>query len=386
MGAYLNWRQLAMAISVAPIALFFTILYLPETPSYLVLTGRIEEAAKSLQWLKGGTYYEIQKELATIKNNVMKSRLSTCRRRPSQYGNLGDIVEKLWHPIAITCGLMFFQRFSGANSFSFYAVSIFRQTFGGMNPHGGAIAVSFVQLLASLLSGLLIDSIGRLPLLITSSMFMSIALAAFGSYAYFEEVNESMRRYHTHTQDPSIQYDWIPLLCVLIFTIAFSLGISPISWLLVGELFPLEYRGLGSALAMSFSYGCAFVGVKTFIDFKEALGLHGAFWLYSAVAVAGLCFVVCFVPETKGRDLQEMDHNFLRSWYPVKDTPQVVKSLILIPWVESFPKLILYRRHSPNSLEEKRITYRRQEIWKFFKRHICVISNSDVLHMKECQF
>lgn len=301
-----------MAISVAPIALFFTILYLPETPSYLVLTGRMEEAAKSLQWLKGGTYYEVQKELATMKNNVIKNRLSNCRRR-GQYGSLGDIAEKLWHPIAITCGLMFFQRFSGANAFSFYAVSIFRQTFGGMNPHGGAIAVSFVQLLASLLSGLLIDSIGRLPLLITSSMFMSIALAAFGSYAYFEETNETLKSYHTHAQDLSFQYDWIPLLCVLIFTIAFSLGISPISWLLVGELFSLEYRGLGSALAMSFSYGCAFVGVKTFIDFKDALGLHGAFWLYSAVAVAGLCFVVCFVPETKGRDLEEMDHNFLRS-------------------------------------------------------------------------
>lgn len=313
MGAYLDWRQLATAISIAPIALFFTTLYLPETPSYLVLTGQIEEAAKSLYWLKGGSCYEIYKELATIRSNVLHHH----RGQQHTYGTLTDMSQKLWHPILITCTLMFFQRFSGANAFNSYAVPIFRRTFGAMNPHGGAVAVSFVQLLASLLSGLLIDSVGRLVLLITSIMFMSIALAAFGSYAYFQEVNQStarMLQHNTHVglDIPFVHYDWIPLLCVLIFTIAFSLGISPISWLLVGELFPLRYRGLGSALATSFSYGCAFIGVKTFVDFHEALGLHGAFWLYSAIAIVGLCFVVCFVPETKGRDLQELDHRSTR--------------------------------------------------------------------------
>lgn len=123
-----------------------------------------------------------------------------------------------------------------------------------------AISVGFVQLLASLLSGLLIDVIGRIPLLICSSVFMSLALASFGSYYHYEH----------HNGSPDMNSDWIPLLCVLIFTIAFSLGnyfilkiykyiaiifynvsfrsylfcsllgISPISWLLVGEIFPLE--------------------------------------------------------------------------------------------------------------------------------------------------
>ncbi len=310
MGAYLNWQQLAMAISVGPIVLFFSVLYLPETPSYLVLSGRFDEAATALEWLKGGTYYEVHKELVTIKNNVIRSR-----RRCGYYGNISDKVDKLWHPILITCCLMFFQRFSGVNTFNSYTVVILHQIFSEMNPHRCAIAISFMQLLASLLSGLLIDTVGRLPLLITSSTFMSIALAAFGSYAYFEQANQAtwqtISGHATHTL-PS-QYDWIPLLCVFVFTIAFSLGISPISWLLVSELFTLEYRGLGSSLAISFSYGCAFICVKTFVDFQNMFGLYGTFWLYSAVAVCGLCFVVCFVPETKGRDLQEMDRNFLRS-------------------------------------------------------------------------
>lgn len=105
----------------------------------------------------------------------------------------------------------------GANSFGFYAVKIFRQTFSGMNPHGGAVAVAFVQLLASMLSGLLIDTVGRIPLLITSSVTMSLSLASFGSFVHYEQNR-------MNDLDAVGNNDWIPLLCVLIFTIAYSLG------------------------------------------------------------------------------------------------------------------------------------------------------------------
>lgn len=161
-------------------------------------------------------------------------------------------------------------KFPGANSFNFYAVRIFARTFAGMNPHGVAISVSFVQLLASMLSGLLIDTVGRIPLLITSSVFMSMSLASFGSYVYYYEgaIRMATEAIGQGTVAAPANTDWIPLLCVLVFTVAFSLGISPISSLLVAELFPLEYRGIGSSIATSFSYFCAFLSVKTFVDFE----------------------------------------------------------------------------------------------------------------------
>lgn len=114
---------------------------------------------------------------------------------------------------------------SGANSFSFYTVKIFRQTFGatGMNPHGGAFLVGVVQLLAAMLSGVLIDKVGRIPLLIISSVFMSLALASFGSYVYYEQANKMLAGTN-YDMDLPASADWIPLLCVLVFTIAFSLG------------------------------------------------------------------------------------------------------------------------------------------------------------------
>lgn len=153
-----------------------------------------------------------------------------------------------------------------------------------------------VQLLSSALSGLLSDLIGRLPLLLLTSILMSTALGGFGFFSYYRE---SITFYLGHC-------DWIPLLCVLTFVAAFSLGPNPISWLLVGEMFPLEFRGLGSSLTTAFSYVCAFVGVKTFVDLQESLGLHGTFWTYSIIAAFGFVFSMAFVPETKGINLDEM--------------------------------------------------------------------------------
>lgn len=75
-----------------------------------------------------------------------------------------------------------------------------------------------------MLSGLLIDTVGRIPLLIISSVFMSLALASFGSYVYYEQANKLMATNSFDMDTASVNSDWIPLLCVLVFTIAFSLG------------------------------------------------------------------------------------------------------------------------------------------------------------------
>ncbi|KFB42307.1 AGAP009274-PA-like protein [Anopheles sinensis] len=363
LGAYLDWRQLAMLIAAAPIMLFISVIYIPETPSFLVLRGCDDEAHRSLQWLRG-PHKNVELELDTIRSNVRTTRMNLLNRMTSgssttttpaagangavgtgtaavaengtahtlpmpgeqrrgfRYylemvsfealvSNVKSVLRnaRLVKPILITCGLMIFQRFTGASSFNFYAVTIFRKTFAGMNPHGAAIAVGFVQLLASMLSGLLIDTVGRIPLLIVSSIFMSLALAGFGSCVYYGEANKLL----ADVGEVSGQNDWIPLLCVLVFTVAFALGISPISWLLVGELFPLEYRAIGSSIATSFSYFCAFLSVKTFVDFQYYLGLHGTFWLYACISCVGLFFVIMVVPETRGRDLEEMDPRYVRT-------------------------------------------------------------------------
>ena len=92
--------------------------------------------------------------------------------------------------------------------------------------------------------------------------------------------------------------NWLPMLCVLTFVAAYSVGLNPISWLLVGEIFPLEFRETGTSLATGFSYVCAFVGVKTFVDLREAVGLHGTFWTYAVISFLGLLFRYVLIRRT----------------------------------------------------------------------------------------
>lgn len=216
------------------------------------------------------------------------------------------LVPQLIKPLAITCGLMFFHRFSGVAAFNFYAVDLFRaisssESSPSINPHFAAVATGFVQLVAASVSGLLCDLVGRLPLLAVSTALMSAALAGFGFFAYYQEAVRA------EGLAPSSELDWIPLVCVIVFVCAFSLGLNPISWLLVGEMFPLEYRSVGPSLATGFSYVCAFVAVKTFVDFREHLGLYGTFWTYAGISTLGIAFSLLYVPETRGRTLDEME-------------------------------------------------------------------------------
>ena len=267
--------------------LMLTVQYTPESPSYLVYSGQIEAAEKSLEWLKG-YHSDVSHELGTLRTNIdrMKEQGNGCK---------SIIVPQLVKPVLLTSMLMFFSRFSGDLAFNFYAVNIFSQTFGDMNPHMVAVITAVVQLLASMASGVFADRFGRKPLLVSAGMTMAITLSGFALYSYVCQLK------------PSGNLDWMPLILILAFEASSSIGIQPISWLMVGELFPLEYRAAGSALTVSISYAFAFLGVKTYVDLKEVMNLHGTFWLYSGICVLGAMFAGCILPETKDEPLHEME-------------------------------------------------------------------------------
>ena len=289
LGAWLDWRELALVCAAMPLLMLVTVQYVPETPSYLVYSGKLAEAERSLQWLRGDMV-DVSSELSTIQVNIQSAR--TERVDCSSV-----ILPKLVKPVMITCTVMFFNRFSGVVAFNFYAVTIFSQVFSSINPHIGAVVSAIVQLVASLLSGILSDKLGRRPLLIMSGLVMTGALSGFGIFTFYQ---------NNYNKNNLSSVDYIPLLCVIFFECAFSAGVQPVSWLLLGELFPLEYRALGTSVTTAFSYFCAFLGVKTFVDFTKILGLHGTFWTYGGITFTGVIFYCTLVPETREEPLKEM--------------------------------------------------------------------------------
>lgn len=296
LGAFMNWRQLATVTAIAPACLFLCSLLIPETPSFLLYRGRDAEATEALKWLRGSST-DISRELT-----IMKANIAALRRQQQQDPSETSAPRELFRPLFITCGLMVFQKFSGANAFNFYAVPILSETFVGLNPYRAAVVVAFVQICAGMASSALVDTVGRRPLLVFSNMLMAAALAAFGCYVYLKGLHQNEDIFSKHEWKGS---DWVPLFCILVIEIAYALGVSPISWLYIGELFPLKHRGFG-AIAASVSYVCSFASVKTFVDLQTWLGLYGAFWFYATIAALALAFTLVFVPETKGKSLQEM--------------------------------------------------------------------------------
>merc|ERR1719204_2701376 len=105
MGAWLDWRQLALVCAAAPLMLLVTVQYAPETPSYLLYSDQVEKAERSLQWLRGGRA-DVSAELATIQINIAASRQEPINCK-------FVLLPKLIKPILITSALMFFNRFSG---------------------------------------------------------------------------------------------------------------------------------------------------------------------------------------------------------------------------------------------------------------------------------
>ena len=268
--------------------LLVSVQYTPETPSFLVYSGKIQQAERSLQWLRGDAV-DVSEELSTIQINIERSRQEKMSRPACS-----TLTSRLIKPVLLTCAVMFFTRFSGVIAFNFYAVTIFSQVFTKLSPHLGAVISAVVQLVSSLLSGILSDKLGRRPLLIISGLIMTAALSGFGAYSLLVPDNSE-----SHT-------DYIPLLLVLLFECAFSAGVQPVSWLLLGEIFPLEFRATGTAITTAFSYLCAFAGVKTFVDLREIFGLYGTFWTYAVITFIGVIFYFIAVPEMKEEPLEEM--------------------------------------------------------------------------------
>lgn len=125
---------------------------------------------------------------------------------------------------------------------------------------------------------------------------MIVALICLGLFFYMKNGGANVEA-----------YGWLPLSSFVVYVVGFSLGFGPIPWLMMGEILPAKIRGSAASVATAFNWSCTFVVTKTFHDIVNLIGTHGTFWLFGNVCVLGLIFTVFFVPETRGRSLEEIE-------------------------------------------------------------------------------
>lgn len=198
----------------------------------------------------------------------------------------------------ISLALMLFQQFSGINAVIFYTQPIFDSAGSTLDPALCSIIVGVVQVVMTVTSALLIEKAGRRILLLQSSIVMGLCLIMLGVYFHMKA-------------NPDVDVtniSFIPLGSVVLFIVSFSLGFGPIPWMMMGELFANDVKGIASAIAVMFNWTLVFIITKSFDSMQSAWGSDRTFWFFAMFMVVGTIFVFIKVPETKGKTNAQIQH------------------------------------------------------------------------------
>ena len=279
-----NWRWM-FGVGIIPSAcLAIGVFFLPYSPRWLVLKGRNEHAIKVLQKLRGHAL--VNEEFADIQESVKH-----------QQGTLRQLLAKpLRILVVVTFGLFVFQQLSGVNTILYYAPTVFQNA--GYQGNSGAILASVATgitfVVATILAVWVVDLLGRRKLFAIGFTGMIICLAALGAgfHGWFGDAVKMTS-----------------LVAVLGFIAFFGISLGPLCYLMMSELFPLHFKGIGMAVASCANWGSNMLVSATFLTLVNSLGIGNTFFLYAGLTVIGFIFAMTLVPETKGASLEKIEAN-----------------------------------------------------------------------------
>lgn len=173
---------------------------------------------------------------------------------------------------------------------------LFQSAGSTLEPSTATIIVGVIQAVATFISTLVVDRLGRRILLLISDFVMAICTLLLGIYFYLQ--NE--------TDDDITNLGWLPLTSVCLFIVVFSLGYGPIPWMMVGELFAPQIKGFASSVSCVLNWILAFVVTRFYSDLALSFGTHTTFWIFAVISAIGTAFVFFLVPETKGKTLDQI--------------------------------------------------------------------------------
>jgi len=185
------------------------------------------------------------------------------------------------------------QQFVGVNTVIYYAPTILSDT-GLTNAASlaGTLVVGVTNVVFTLVAVLLLDRVGRRVLLNTGTVVLGIALAVLGVYFSSSTLQHD--------------YGWLALAGLVLFIAGFAIGLGPVFWLMISEIFPVGVRSKAMSVATIVNWGANFLVAQTFLSLSGWITRQGVFFLYAGLAVLALVFFIMRVPETRGKSLEEI--------------------------------------------------------------------------------
>lgn len=261
-------------------------IFFRDTPVWYLSKRRVDDATKALQFYRGKE--DVQSELDAIQESIDKRE----REKVSFKDAFSTREAKMGMFLALS--VMLFQQFSGINAVIFYSQDIFDAANAGIPASISTVIVGVCQIIATYVSTLVIDRLGRKPLLLFSGFIMALSGAVLGGYFFMQHDGNAA------------DIGWLPIVCMVVFIVVFSLGYGPIPWLYMSEVFSDQIKETAMSIATVVNWAAVFVVTKFYNDLDKSLGSYGPFWIFSAISVLGCFFTFFFVVETRGKDISEI--------------------------------------------------------------------------------
>ncbi|TDG40903.1 hypothetical protein AWZ03_012681 [Drosophila navojoa] len=289
-GGYCSLLTTNILCAILPLIFAAVHYFMPESPVYFAMKGREDDAIKSLLWLRGADC-DIRNELNEILEETNKSTdepkvsIWVALRRPITLKG-----------ISIAVMLQTLQQWTGINAIMFYSTSIFEDVGASLTGRVCTILIGATQVIMTLVAAMIIDKAGRRMLLLISAFFMAITTCLMGVY------------FQMRDNDPSsvTSIGWLPITSILVFIVFFSIGFGPGPWLVMAELFTEDVKSVAGSIAGTSNWFSAFLVTKLFPVLKDSIGSGPTFWIFCGIAVFGFVYILIFVPETKGKTINEI--------------------------------------------------------------------------------
>lgn len=304
--ANVGWRHMLASAAIPATLLIIAMLLVPETPRFLVLKDRNKEALALLKRLFGDA--EGEKTHGEIKATLVE------HTRPLlSYG---------WMVVLVGITLSIFQQLVGINAVLYFAPHMFENM--GSTPtealSQSAWFVGVTMTLFTLVATFTVEKFGRKPLLFWGAVIMAAAMITLGFLFHLQMVSAAAPAAAAHAGNAvaaaahSGGSSYVAIAAVVVYIIGFSFSWGPIVWVLLAEIYPNSIKGQAMSIAVAAQWIANFIVSQTFpmLDGSSALNAafhHGfAYWLYGVCAAAAAVFVWKYIPETKGRSLEDMEN------------------------------------------------------------------------------
>jgi sugar porter (SP) family MFS transporter len=279
-----NWRLMFGLATIPAILLAIGILTQTESPHWLVRQGREDEAREVLRRLRAEG--DIEDEIREVKEVARTEAKGSAKELLSR-----GVRPALW----VGIGLAVFQQITGINTVIYYAPTLLKGAGLGNSAALLANVVNgAVNVLMTIVAIRLLDRTGRRPLLLIGTAGMAVGMIVTACAFLSGDTLHGGTAY-------------VGIAGLLIYTGSFAVGLGPVFWLMIAEIYPLRIRGQAMSVATTANWGANFVVTISFLTLLNAISPKGVFFLFAFLTLVALAYFAKRVPETKGRSLEQIE-------------------------------------------------------------------------------